>query len=92
MTTNNAGPWEGKPLDSPLHGHICDDERRSEVEDLVAESSPCVENSCVQGAGERTLSVGANGIGRNALLWLGACGIHTSVLALLILSTPSSAA
>ena len=49
----------GKPLNSPLHGVIGDNKRRSEVEDLMAESAPGVEDSGIECAGERTLSVAA---------------------------------
>lgn len=62
-----------KPLDSPLHGHVADDQRRGEVENLMAESSPGVENSCVKSTGERSLSVGTECEGCDTLLCLGAC-------------------
>lgn len=51
-----------KPLDSPFHGHVGDDKRRSEVEDLVAESSPDVEDCSMACAGERALCVAAESV------------------------------
>jgi hypothetical protein len=65
---------EDEPLDSPLHRIVGDDKRRSEVKDLVAESSPGVEDSSIECTGERTLSVGAEAVVHNAFLGLGACG------------------
>jgi len=50
--------WD-EPLDSPVHGNVGDDERRSDVENLASEPSPGIEDGCVQGAGEWALSVGA---------------------------------
>jgi hypothetical protein len=55
--------WEDyEPLDSPVHSHIAKNERGSEVKYLVAESSPGVEDGCIECAGQRTLSVGTEGI------------------------------
>lgn len=50
------------PLDSPVHGNIGDDQWRSEIENLVAESSPGVEDGIMECASERTLSIGAEAI------------------------------
>ena len=47
-----------QPLNSPLHRLVGNDKRRSEVEDLVAESAPGVEDGSMEGTGEGTLSVG----------------------------------
>ena len=60
-----------KPLDSPLHGKVADDHRRSEVENLIAESSPGVENGCVKSTGERSLTIGAECKRVDTLLCLG---------------------
>jgi hypothetical protein len=50
-----------QPLDSPAHGNVGDDEWRGEEEDLVRESSPGIEDSCVESTSKRALSVGAHG-------------------------------
>ena len=63
-----------QPLDSPLHRIVGNNKRRSEVKDLVAESSPGVEDSSIECTSERTLSVGAESVVHNAFLGLGACG------------------
>jgi hypothetical protein len=68
----------GQPLDSPLQRVIGDDKRRSEVEDLMAESAPGIEDSSMGCTGERTLSVGAQSVVHNAFLGLGACPSHIS--------------
>lgn len=59
------------PLDSPLHGNVGDDHWRSEVENLVAESSPGVEDGCVERTGERALTIGTECKGIDTLLCLG---------------------
>jgi len=51
-----------KPLDSPVHCNVAENEGRSEIENLMAESSPSVEDRCVECAGERALAVGAEPI------------------------------
>lgn len=68
------------PLDGPIHSGVCNDKRWCEVENLKSESSPCVEDSGVQSTGKRTLSIRAEGVGRNTLLGLGTCKCHISVL------------
>jgi hypothetical protein len=68
-----CGKSQGAPLDSPVHGNVCKDERGSEVKDLVAKSSPGVEDGCIERTRERTLSVGAEGIRDNTFLCLRAC-------------------
>lgn len=67
-----------KPLNSPVHSNIANNERRSEVKNLMAESSPGVENSCVECTGERTLSVGAQAVVDYASLCLRPCVDRTS--------------
>ena len=52
------GGWKDKPLDGPAHCHVGDDQRRCEVKNLVAESSPHIENGCVECTSKRSLSVG----------------------------------
>lgn len=59
------------PLDSPVHSKVCDNEWRSDVKDLGAESPPGVEESGVKGSGKRTLSVGAQAVVDDALLLWG---------------------
>jgi hypothetical protein len=61
---------EGKPLNSPLHCVIGDDERRSKIEDLMAEPAPSVEDCSVERTGERKLSVSAQSVMQNASLRL----------------------
>lgn len=56
------------PLNGPVHGSVGGNQGRSEVEDLVSESAPDVEDSGVSGASQRSLSVGGEGVGDNTLL------------------------
>lgn len=60
-------------FDSPVHGQVCNGERRHPIQRLCSEPSPCIENSCICGASEWPLSVRGDGIGHDALLSLGAC-------------------
>lgn len=50
------------PLISPVHEGIGDDKRRGNVEDLMPESAPGVEDGSVEGTGQRALSVGGQGV------------------------------
>lgn len=56
------------PLNSPVHGSVGGDEGRSDIEDLVSESAPDVEDSSVSSAGHGPLSVGGEGVGNDTLL------------------------
>lgn len=56
------------PLNGPVHGSVGDNEGRGDVEDLVTESAPDVEDSGVSSAGHGPLSVGGEGVGNDVLL------------------------
>lgn len=55
------------PLDGPVHGGVCNNEGRDNVEDLVAETAEDVEDGSVSGTGQRTLTVRGQRVGGNAL-------------------------
>lgn len=46
----------------------------------MAESSPGVENGCIESTGERSLTVGTECEGRDTLLCLGACVLRLVIL------------
>ena len=52
----------------PVHGQVCDDQWRSKVQDLTSKSSPAVEDGGVEGPGQRSLTIGRERIGGDALL------------------------
>lgn len=54
-------------LNSPVHGGVGDDERRSDVENLVSESPEGVEESSVGGTSQGALTVGRQRVGGDAL-------------------------
>lgn len=58
------------PLDSPLHGSVCDNHRWEDVEDLSADTSGDVEESGVESTSEWTLGVGGKTVvDDTSLLW-----------------------
>lgn len=58
------------PLNSPLHGSVCDNHRWEDVEDLSADTSGDVEEGGVKGTSEWTLSVGGKTVvDDTSLLW-----------------------
>lgn len=82
-------------LNCPIHSQVCDDERRSNIEDLVTESAPRVEDRRVQGTGKGSLSISADGVGYYALLCLRACsgrGLASAFAGSLELLRPASKA
>lgn len=60
-------------LRSPRQSHISDCERRHDVKRLCSASPIRVEDRCVEGASERSLAVGGDGIGCDPFLGLRAC-------------------
>lgn len=56
------------PLNRPVHGSVGKDEWRSNVEHLVAESSPGVEDGGMEGTGKGSLAVGSKSVGHDAPL------------------------
>lgn len=54
------------PLNCPLHGAVCDDEGRDDVEDLVLRPPHGVEETLCESASERPHAVRANAVGDNA--------------------------
>lgn len=55
------------PLNSPLHGAVCDDERGNKVEDLVPRAANDVPEALCEKVGHGSLSVRAEGVGNDAL-------------------------
>lgn len=66
------------PLDGPVHRSVSDDERGSDVEHLVPEASPGVEDGGVEGTRHGSLAVSGQGVGDDALLRGGAACYHSS--------------
>lgn len=65
------------PLDSPLHGAVCNDQRWDEEEDLVPRAAQDVPETLGEEVGHGSLSVGAQGVGDDilagtaaALIWV----------------------
>ena len=54
----------------PIHSQICDRKWWYHVESLSSASPPRIEDCRIECAGERTLAVGGDGVGRYALLCL----------------------
>lgn len=55
-------------FNSPVHNGVCRNERRSDVEHLMTETTESVEDSGVPEVGEHALAVGGERIGCDALL------------------------
>lgn len=55
-------------MGSPLHGVVETNEGRGDVEDLLADPSPGVEDGVVGSTGNGVLSVGAEAVGDDTLL------------------------
>lgn len=55
------------PLNSPVHSSVGNDEGRHNVKDLATETTESVEDGGVESTSEGALTVGGEGIGRNAL-------------------------
>ena len=68
------------PLNGPVHHVVANDHGRGDIEDLVAESSPGVEDGVMEGASKGPLSVETETVGRNTLKLGGTCGNSTSAL------------
>ena len=60
-------------LNRPIHSHICDDEWWHDVQGLTSAPSPGIEDCRIERAGKRTLTVGGDGVGCYAFLFLRAC-------------------
>ena len=60
-------------VDSPVHDVVGGDQRRSEVEDLLAEAAPGVEDGIVGGAGEGVEAVRGDAVGDDPVLLDNAC-------------------
>lgn len=74
------GQGRSVPLNSPVHGGISDQERRSHVENLVTETTEGVEDGVVEGTGKRSLAVGREGVGSDPLGRRAACHFRISML------------
>lgn len=57
-------------MGSPVHDVPAGDQGRKEVEDLVAEAAPGIEDGVVGGAGEGVLTVGGDAVGDDSSLLL----------------------
>lgn len=55
------------PLNSPVHGGVSGNERRNDVEHLGLAATEGVEDGRMEGTGQRALTVGRQGVGRDAL-------------------------
>jgi hypothetical protein len=55
------------PLNGPVHGGVCDNKGRNDVENLVAEAAEDVEDSSMTSTGEGTLTVSGQRVGGDAL-------------------------
>lgn len=55
------------PLSGPVHGGVSGNERRDDIEHLGLAATEGVEDGRVEGTGQRALTVGRQGVGRDAL-------------------------
>lgn len=55
------------PLNGPVHGSVCHNEGRDNVESLVTEATENIEDGSVTSTGEGTLTVSGQRVGSNAL-------------------------
>lgn len=60
-------------MGGPVHGVVEENHRRRNVEDLLAESPPRVEDGVMSGTGHGVLSIGAHGVGDDTLLLGATC-------------------
>merc|ERR1711990_511733 len=56
-------------LSSPLHDHVGNDERRSNIRDLLEDSAGALEDGVLDGALHRILAVLRDGVLSDTLLW-----------------------
>ena len=68
------------PLDSPLHGAVCDNKWWKDVKDLTADTSGGVEESGVKGTSEWALGVGGETVVDDTLLLWGSCKLRQPLI------------
>ena len=68
------------PLNCPVHHVVANDHGRGDIENLVAESSPGVEDGVVECASKWPLSIETETVGRHTLELGGTCGNSISAL------------